>query len=106
MMQKGLDQKKKTLGEKKNEIAELDRKILLDEKKLQPLEKELHFDLDAFAVKLEKHDFGITLYDTREEIDSCYRDKRIPYEPPTNEKLFGIVIDVQSDINIKKKKSN
>lgn len=51
-------------------------------------------DLDAFAQELERTGFGnksITLYDIREELESRYRDKRMPYEPPSKEVLFDML---------------
>lgn len=61
---------------------------------LESPERLKDLDLDAFAVELEKQGFGnkgITLYDIREELECRYRDKRVPYEPPTNEELFDML---------------
>lgn len=61
---------------------------------LESPERLKDLDLDAFAVELEKQGFGnkgITLYDIREELECRYRDKRVPYESPTNEQLFDML---------------
>lgn len=61
---------------------------------LESPERLKDLDLDAFAVELEKQGFGnkgITLYDIREELECRYRDKRVPYEAPTNEELFDML---------------
>lgn len=61
---------------------------------LESPERLKDLDLDAFAVELEKQGFGnkgITLYDIREELECRYRDKRVPYEPPTKEELFDML---------------
>lgn len=61
---------------------------------LESPEKLKDLDLDAFAVELEKQGFGnkcITLYDIREELECRYKDKRPPYEPPSQEILFDML---------------
>lgn len=61
---------------------------------LESPERLKDLDLDAFAIELEKQGFGnkgITLYDIREELECRYRDKRVPYVPPTHEMLFDML---------------
>lgn len=51
-------------------------------------------DLDAFAVELERQGFGnksITLYDIRSELNSLYKDFRIPYRSANSEELFDML---------------
>ncbi|XP_076670314.1 transcription elongation factor SPT6 isoform X2 [Andrena cerasifolii] len=51
-------------------------------------------DLDAFAEELERQGFGnkcITLYDIRAELNSRYKDLRVPYESLNTEKLFDVL---------------
>lgn len=51
-------------------------------------------DLDAFAVELERQGFGnksITLYDIRAELNSRYRDLRVPFRSATAEEMFDIL---------------
>ncbi|OXU22488.1 hypothetical protein TSAR_006883 [Trichomalopsis sarcophagae] len=61
---------------------------------LESPERLKDLDLDAFAEELERQGFGnkcITLYDIRSELNSRYKDLRIPYQSPTPEKLFDIL---------------
>ncbi|KOC62723.1 Transcription elongation factor SPT6 [Habropoda laboriosa] len=51
-------------------------------------------DLDAFAEELERQGFGnkcITLYDIRAELNSRYKDLRVPYQSLNTEKLFDVL---------------
>lgn len=51
-------------------------------------------DLDAFAEELERQGFGnksITLYDIRAELNSRYKDLRVPFQSPTPEELFDML---------------
>lgn len=61
---------------------------------LESPERLKDLDLDAFAVELERQGMGsksITLYDIRDELNSRYKDFRIPYKSPTREELFEIL---------------
>lgn len=61
---------------------------------LEAPERLKDLDLDAFAEELERQGFGnksITLYDIREELNSRYKDLRVPYRSPTSEELFDIL---------------
>lgn len=58
---------------------------------LESPERLKDLDLDAFAVELERQGFGnksITLYDIRAELNSRYKDLRIPFRSPNSEELF------------------
>lgn len=58
---------------------------------LESPERLKDLDLDAFAVELERQGFGnksITLYDIRAELNSRYKDLRIPFRPVSTEELF------------------
>ena len=51
-------------------------------------------DLDAFAEELEKQGYGnkiITLYDIRAELSSRFKDPRLPYVTPGNDKMFTML---------------
>ncbi|XP_049873145.1 transcription elongation factor SPT6 [Pectinophora gossypiella] len=61
---------------------------------LEAPERLKDLDLDAFAEELERQGFGnksITLYDIRAELNSRYKDLRVPYRSPTPEELFDIL---------------
>ncbi|KZC13000.1 Transcription elongation factor SPT6 [Dufourea novaeangliae] len=61
---------------------------------LESPERLKDLDLDAFAEELERQGFGnkcITLYDIRAELNSRYKDLRVPYQSPNTEKLFDIL---------------
>ena len=61
---------------------------------LESPERLKDLDLDAFAEELDRQGFGnkcITLYDIRSELNSRYKDLRIPYQSPTPEKIFNIL---------------
>ncbi|XP_029038298.1 transcription elongation factor SPT6-like isoform X2 [Osmia bicornis bicornis] len=61
---------------------------------LESPERLKDLDLDAFAEELERQGFGnkcITLYDIRAELNSRYKDLRIPYQSPNAEKLFDVL---------------
>ena len=62
------------------------REIFENPKRLKDL------DLDAFAAELERTNHGnktITLYDIRNELSKQYRDKRIQYQPMSDEERFN-----------------
>ena len=51
-------------------------------------------NLDAFAEELERQGFGnksVTLYDIRDELNSMYKDKRVPFERPNDEEVFNML---------------
>ncbi|MFH4974474.1 hypothetical protein AB6A40_001183 [Gnathostoma spinigerum] len=61
---------------------------------LQNPDKLKDLDLDAFAEELARQGFGnksITLYDIRAELNHRYKDLRVPYEPPSNERIFTML---------------
>ncbi|XP_066596697.1 transcription elongation factor SPT6 isoform X2 [Prorops nasuta] len=61
---------------------------------LESPERLKDLDLDAFAEELERQGFGnkcVTLYDIRAELNSRYKDLRVPYQSPSAEKLFDIL---------------
>ncbi|XP_060803163.1 transcription elongation factor SPT6 [Amyelois transitella] len=61
---------------------------------LEAPERLKDLDLDAFAEELERQGFGnkcITLYDIRAELNSRYKDLRVPYRSPTHEEMFDIL---------------
>ncbi|CAG9102905.1 hypothetical protein JYU34_005682 [Plutella xylostella] len=61
---------------------------------LEAPERLKDLDLDAFAEELERQGFGnksITLYDIRAELNSRYKDLRVPYRSPTPEELFDML---------------
>ncbi|XP_045447974.1 transcription elongation factor SPT6 [Melitaea cinxia] len=61
---------------------------------LEAPERLKDLDLDAFAEELERQGFGnksITLYDIRAELNSRYKDLRVPYRSPTAEELFDML---------------
>ncbi|XP_028156739.1 transcription elongation factor SPT6 [Ostrinia furnacalis] len=61
---------------------------------LEAPERLKDLDLDAFAEELERQGFGnkcITLYDIRAELNSRYKDLRVPYRSATPEELFDIL---------------
>ena len=61
---------------------------------LESPEKLKDLDLDAFAEELERQGFGnkrITLYDIRAELNSRYKDLRVPYQSPSPERLFDML---------------
>ncbi|XP_068633718.1 transcription elongation factor SPT6 [Battus philenor] len=61
---------------------------------LEAPERLKDLDLDAFAEELERQGFGnksITLYDIRAELNSRYKDLRVPYRSPTLEEMFDIL---------------
>lgn len=61
---------------------------------LESPERLKDLDLDAFAVELERQGFGnksITLYDIRAELNSLYKDFRIPYRSANSEELFDML---------------
>nr|XP_033334830.1 transcription elongation factor SPT6-like [Megalopta genalis] len=61
---------------------------------LESPERLKDLDLDAFAEELERQGFGnkcVTLYDIRSELNSRYKDLRVPYQTPNAEKLFDIL---------------
>ncbi|KAH0952476.1 hypothetical protein HN011_000116 [Eciton burchellii] len=61
---------------------------------LESPERLKDLDLDAFAEELERQGFGnkcVTLYDIRAELNSRYKDLRVPYQSPKAEKLFDIL---------------
>ncbi|XP_003707816.2 transcription elongation factor SPT6 isoform X2 [Megachile rotundata] len=61
---------------------------------LESPERLKDLDLDAFAEELERQGFGnkcITLYDIRAELNSRYKDLRVPYQSLSAEKLFDIL---------------
>ncbi|XP_014608543.1 PREDICTED: transcription elongation factor SPT6 isoform X1 [Polistes canadensis] len=61
---------------------------------LESPERLKDLDLDAFAEELERQGFGnkcVTLYDIRAELNSRYKDLRVPYQSPSPEKLFDIL---------------
>ncbi|XP_053981515.1 transcription elongation factor SPT6-like [Hylaeus volcanicus] len=61
---------------------------------LESPERLKDLDLDAFAEELERQGFGnkcITLYDIRAELNSRYKDLRVPYQPLDTEKLFDVL---------------
>ncbi|GBP70340.1 Transcription elongation factor SPT6 [Eumeta japonica] len=67
---------------------------------LEAPERLKDLDLDAFAEELERQGFGnksITLYDIRAELNSRYKDLRVPYRPPTPEELFDILTKESPD---------
>ncbi|RVE50918.1 hypothetical protein evm_004485 [Chilo suppressalis] len=67
---------------------------------LEAPERLKDLDLDAFAEELERQGFGnkcITLYDIRAELNSRYKDLRVPYRSPTPEELFDILTKESPD---------
>ncbi|XP_014483387.1 PREDICTED: transcription elongation factor SPT6 isoform X1 [Dinoponera quadriceps] len=61
---------------------------------LESPERLKDLDLDAFAEELERQGFGnkcVTLYDIRAELNSRYKDLRVPYQSPSPEKLFDVL---------------
>ncbi|XP_012233466.2 transcription elongation factor SPT6 isoform X2 [Linepithema humile] len=61
---------------------------------LESPERLKDLDLDAFAEELERQGFGnkcVTLYDIRAELNSRYKDLRVPYQSPSAEKLFDVL---------------
>ncbi|XP_076167976.1 transcription elongation factor SPT6 [Ptiloglossa arizonensis] len=61
---------------------------------LESPERLKDLDLDAFAEELERQGFGnkcITLYDIRAELNSRYKDLRVPYQSLNTEKVFDIL---------------
>ncbi|XP_046421769.1 transcription elongation factor SPT6 [Neodiprion fabricii] len=61
---------------------------------LESPERLKDLDLDAFAEELERQGFGnkcITLYDIRAELNSRYKDLRVPYQSLSAEKLFDVL---------------
>lgn len=51
-------------------------------------------DLDAFAEELKRQGYGnksITLYDIRAELNSRYKDFRVPYRAPSPEETFSLL---------------
>ncbi|XP_058983159.1 transcription elongation factor SPT6-like [Musca domestica] len=61
---------------------------------LESPERPQDLDLDAFAVELERQGFGnksITLYDIRSELNSLYKDIRIPYRSANSKELFDML---------------
>lgn len=61
---------------------------------LEAPERLKDLDLDAFAEELERQGFGnksITLYDIRSELNSRYKDMRVPYKSPNPEELFDML---------------
>ncbi|XP_041979251.1 transcription elongation factor SPT6 [Aricia agestis] len=61
---------------------------------LEAPERLKDLDLDAFAEELERQGFGnksITLYDIRAELNSRYKDLRVPFRSPTAEEMFDIL---------------
>uniref|UniRef100_A0A336LY91 Transcription elongation factor SPT6 n=1 Tax=Culicoides sonorensis TaxID=179676 RepID=A0A336LY91_CULSO len=61
---------------------------------LEAPERLKDLDLDAFAVELERQGFGnksITLYDIRAELNSRYKDLRVPYQPLNAEEIFDVL---------------
>ncbi|XP_026762077.2 transcription elongation factor SPT6 [Galleria mellonella] len=68
---------------------------------LEAPERLKDLDLDAFAEELERQGFGnkcITLYDIRAELNSRYKDLRVPYRSPTPEELFDILTKESPEI--------
>ena len=67
------------------------QRILRNPEKLREL------DLDAFAIQLEKENFGdkrATLYDIRNELEvGCYKDRRKPYQRLNTKEIFDIIFD-------------
>ena len=67
------------------------QRILRNPEKLREL------DLDAFAIQLEKENFGdkrATLYDIRNELEvGCYKDRRKPYQRLNTKEIFEILFD-------------
>ena len=63
-------------------------------------------DLDAFAVQLEKENFGdkrATLYDIRSELElGCYEDRRKSYQRLNQTELFDLIFDDALAANIQK----
>ncbi|CAH0715376.1 unnamed protein product, partial [Brenthis ino] len=67
---------------------------------LEAPERLKDLDLDAFAEELERQGFGnksITLYDIRAELNSRYKDLRVPYRSPTAEELFDMLTKESPD---------
>lgn len=61
---------------------------------LEAPERLKDLDLDAFAEELERQGFGnksITLYDIRSELNSRYKDLRVPYRSPNPVELFEML---------------
>ena len=61
---------------------------------LRQPEKLDELNLDAFAEELERQGFGnkqITLYDIRKELNSMYKDLRVPFNVPKDEEFFDLV---------------
>ncbi|XP_063703465.1 transcription elongation factor SPT6-like [Culicoides brevitarsis] len=61
---------------------------------LEAPERLKDLDLDAFAEELERQGFGnksITLYDIRAELNSRYKDLRVPYQPLNSEEIFDVL---------------
>ncbi|XP_077995239.1 transcription elongation factor SPT6-like isoform X2 [Glandiceps talaboti] len=74
-------------AEENNPAGALDE-ILENPDKLKDL------DLDAFAEELERQGYGnkgITLYDIRAELNSRYKDLRVPFHSPTSDERFGML---------------
>ena len=67
------------------------QRILRNPEKLREL------DLDAFAIQLEKENFGdkrATLYDIRNELEvGCYTDRRKQYQRLSTKEIFEIIFD-------------
>ncbi|XP_031835725.1 transcription elongation factor SPT6 isoform X1 [Nomia melanderi] len=61
---------------------------------LESPERLKDLDLDAFAEELERQGFGnkcVTLYDIRAELNSRYKDLRVPYQSLSAERLFDVL---------------
>ncbi|KAJ8674975.1 hypothetical protein QAD02_010761 [Eretmocerus hayati] len=61
---------------------------------LESPERLKDLDLDAFAEELDRQGFGnkcITLYDIRSELNSRYKDLRMPYQSPNPEQIFTML---------------
>ncbi|XP_055909198.1 transcription elongation factor SPT6 [Eupeodes corollae] len=61
---------------------------------LESPERLKDLDLDAFAEELERQGFGnksITLYDIRAELNSRYKDLRVPFRSANAEELFDML---------------
>lgn len=61
---------------------------------LENPEKLKDLDLDAFAVELERQNYGnkkITLYDIRDELFGPYRERRSPYRSLSIEEVFRLL---------------
>lgn len=76
------------------------QKIIRNPEKLRDL------DLDAFAVQLEKENFGdkrATLNDIRNELENgCYKDRRIPFKRLVGKELFELLFgERMSDDDLK-----